>query len=233
MNHSVLEKLLEPQKHTTMAESVYLSIRQLLLTGKIPPGERVTLRGLAKALGTSSMPVREAITQLVNDGALEVLPNRMVRVFKPKLSEFQEIVKLRCCLEGFAAKEAVPKINEDSIQIIKSHVEKFYQLAHSESIDASAIIMANRVIHFELYASAEMPRLVKLIENLWTQIGSVFALSMDIAKRNVVDWEAFQHHERLVKGLKSGDADEVKAAVIDDILHASIFIQSVAELEEG
>src|SRR5690625_2715306 len=122
MNHSVLEKLLEPQKHTTMAESVYLSIRQLLLTGKIPPGERVTLRGLAKALGTSSMPVREAITQLVNDGALEVLPNRMVRVFKPKLSEFQEIVKLRCCLEGFAAKEADRK----STRLNSSHVAISY-----------------------------------------------------------------------------------------------------------
>ena len=52
-----------------MADKVYLDIKRLLLSGAIPPGEKVTLRGLAQGIGTSPMPVRDAVTRLVIEGA--------------------------------------------------------------------------------------------------------------------------------------------------------------------
>src|SRR5690606_31987233 len=124
-------------------DQVYADIKQLLLSGMIPPGQKVTLRGLAGALGTSPMPVRDAVARLVNEGALEMLPNRSLRVFKPRLSEFLEIVKLRCCLEGFAAYEAAANMTPARLRKIEDYARRYYKLAHQKKFDTQAIVEAN------------------------------------------------------------------------------------------
>ncbi|HLU00627.1 MAG TPA: GntR family transcriptional regulator [Burkholderiaceae bacterium] len=229
--NSVLEGLLPRQERTTMAETVYLDIKQLLLAGLIPPGEKVTLRGLAQALGTSPMPVRDAVARLVTEGAFEAMPNRGFRVFKPKLAEFREIVKLRCCLEGFAAEEAVVHLTDKEIKQIKAHARKFQRLANRRKVDTFAVVQANRELHFTLYEASAMPRLVSMIENVWTQIGSLFSLSMNIERRGVAEWESFQHHERLIAALIARDGEGARDAVVNDILDASAHIEAVANLK--
>jgi DNA-binding GntR family transcriptional regulator len=62
----------------TLADRVYDDIKSMLIQGTAAPGERLTLRGMAEALGTSPMPVRDAVSRLVAESALEILPNRTV-----------------------------------------------------------------------------------------------------------------------------------------------------------
>lgn len=231
MGNKTLEDLLSPQARKTLAESVYEDIKELLRYGRIPAGEKVTLRGLAKVLGTSPMPVREAVVRLVNEGALEMLPNRSLRVYKPKLNEFLEIVKIRCCLEGFAAYEATSKLTDEKIKEMENYAQKYAQLANASDGNTLEIIEANRLLHFTLYEASEMPRLIAMIENIWTQIGSLFALSMNNNERMISDWESLHHHESLINALRTRNAEEAKNAVVGDITDASIYIQSKAELE--
>ena len=69
MDNSILEGLLDKQERITVADQIYQKTRQLLMSGAVPPGEKVTLRGLAAVLNTSPMPVREA----VNNANFELL----------------------------------------------------------------------------------------------------------------------------------------------------------------
>ena len=71
------------------------------------PGQRFTLRGLAAAIGTSAMPVREAVTRLAAEQALEVLPNRAIRVPLMTRERFLELRTIRLQLECLAI-EAPP-----------------------------------------------------------------------------------------------------------------------------
>ncbi|PLC50624.1 GntR family transcriptional regulator [Pollutimonas subterranea] len=229
---SMLEGLLPRQERTTMADKVYLDIKRLLLSGSIPPGEKVTLRGLANVLGTSPMPVRDAVTRLVIEGALDMLPNRGLRVFKPKLRKFREIVKLRCCLEGFAAEEAVGHMDQQTITQIKGYVRKFDRLGRQKKLDMVAVIEANREIHFTLYAAAEMPMLETMIENIWTQIAPVFALSMSTKDRRSEKWESFDHHGQLLRALLARDGQAARDAVVADIRDAAAYIESIANLSD-
>src|SRR5690606_26080621 len=59
---------------------VYRELRNAIMSGAIMPGTTVTIRALAKALGTSQMPAREALRRLVAEHALEMLPNRTVKL---------------------------------------------------------------------------------------------------------------------------------------------------------
>ena len=71
-----LDGKMEKIVRQTLSDQVYGDLKELLQAGEMEPGQRFTLRGLAAAIGTSAMPVREAVTRLAAEQALEVLPAR-------------------------------------------------------------------------------------------------------------------------------------------------------------
>ena len=75
-----MESSLNTSDDAPLHENVYQEIRRNLMAGQFQPGEAVTLRGLAGKLGTSAMPVREALRRLVAERALDLGPNRTARV---------------------------------------------------------------------------------------------------------------------------------------------------------
>ncbi|MBN9548734.1 MAG: GntR family transcriptional regulator, partial [Alphaproteobacteria bacterium] len=64
---------------TSLSSQIYLRLRQELMSARLHPGDRLKIRDLAQQLGTSETPVREAIFQLVKDGALEMKPGYYIR----------------------------------------------------------------------------------------------------------------------------------------------------------
>src|SRR5277367_6911915 len=72
--------LVEPLDRQTLGERAYAQLADLLISGRLAPGEKLSLRASADVLGVSIMPVREAVSRLVADRALGVAPNRAVRV---------------------------------------------------------------------------------------------------------------------------------------------------------
>ena len=94
----------------TLGHRVYTELRDFLMVGGVKPGEKITLRQLTSAFGTSLMPVREAVQRLAAEGALEVLPNRAIRVPIATKAGVREILKVRLMLEGLAVEEAAARI---------------------------------------------------------------------------------------------------------------------------
>ena len=74
MTSAAILETLPVIERRTLGDAAYLHLRELLMSGRVAPGERLSLRSLAGALGVSMMPVREAVTRLVADHALEVRP---------------------------------------------------------------------------------------------------------------------------------------------------------------
>ena len=67
---------MRPVVHHTLSARVCQDLRELIISGQLQPGERLTLASMAAALGTSAIPVSEAINKLAADNALEVPPAR-------------------------------------------------------------------------------------------------------------------------------------------------------------
>src|SRR5258708_28602665 len=98
--------LVEPLDRQTLGERAYARLADLLISGRIAPGEKLSLRAAADVLGVSIMPVREAVSRLVADKALEVAANRAVRVPVMSSVQFRDLTKVRIAIEGHAAAEA-------------------------------------------------------------------------------------------------------------------------------
>lgn len=210
----------------TLADQVYGDLKELLLSGRAAPGERFTLRGLAGAIGTSAMPVREAVSRLVAENALEVLPNRAVRVPLMSRARFAELRLIRTSLEGLAAATAAREATAEEIAEVVRHERAFAAERDKKRPDGAAAMRHNKDLHFALYRAAHLPTLMGMIEGLWLQIGPVLNLDFRAGPERVRQGEAHLHHERLVAALKARDSDAARDALVADIWSAGDFILS-------
>src|SRR5262249_30500787 len=102
-----------PKTKATMQTLIYQELRRSLMAGAFMPGAKVTLRSVSEQIGTSVMPVREAINRLIAERALEVVGDRQVIVPVMTAEKFSEIVHWRVQLESAAARAACRHITSE------------------------------------------------------------------------------------------------------------------------
>src|SRR5882672_7423764 len=90
----------------TVQDRVYSVLRDQLMRGGFEPGQKLKIAELASALGTSEMPVREALNRLTAERAVEALPNRSVRVPALTKDSLQDPMETRFAVEGLAVARA-------------------------------------------------------------------------------------------------------------------------------
>ena len=154
---------------TSLRAQVYDSLREALTSGKFKPGQKVTFRAVAGTQGVSLTPVREALRRLVAEGAFEMQPNRSVRVPLMTRARVLELRDLRMAVEGLAAEKAAHLAT-------RAQVAKVRRVAHDIMVarsrgDSVLDRMKVREFHFSLYAIADQPALLRVIEGLWLQTG--------------------------------------------------------------
>jgi DNA-binding GntR family transcriptional regulator len=105
---------------TTLAHRAYEHIRGKLLHGNLPPGTRLGYRPLAKEIGISATPVREAMGKLAAEGLVEVLPELGAVVRTLDRDEAIEIYQMREALETYAAGWAAKQLRETDLKELRS-----------------------------------------------------------------------------------------------------------------
>jgi DNA-binding GntR family transcriptional regulator len=217
----------KPLLRATLGRQVFDHLRSLLIGGRLAPGERLSLRAIAEPLGVSMMPVREAVSRLVADGALEVLPNRAVRVPVMTLAQFRELTRLRVLIEGFAAAEAAVTITPRQLEALCVHEQAFRRESAGTQPNPARAVEENRRLHFALYTATGMPQLLAVIEGLWLRAGPVLNLDMREEPRRLKRGTAVRCHAALVQALRRRDPEAAREAVVADISAAA---QHIAEL---
>lgn len=221
---------LRPLARATLGQQVFDHLRLLLIGGRLAPGERLSLRAVAEALGVSMMPVREAVTRLVADGALEVLPNRAVRVPVMTLAQFRELTRIRIVIEGYAASEAAGIVTTEDAARMGQHEQAFRRACALPIPNPGRAVEENRKLHFALYTATRMPQLVSVIEGLWLRAGPVLNLDMRDEPRRLERGTAVRCHAALVVALRRRDPDAAREAVVADIRAAAQHIEEIGQL---
>ena len=217
-----------PIRRETLGERVYVTLRDRLAAGEIAPGEALSLRSLAQTLGVSMMPVRDAVTRLVADDALQVLPSRSVRVPEMTLAEFRDLTTVRLMVEGAAAERAALVRTKADLAAIDRQVEAFRGAATAP--DMPAAVRANRDLHFAVYAAAGLPPLTAIVEGLWLRIGPVLNYDMRSSPQRLANSGARDCHARLAAAVRASDPGAARRALTDDIEAAAAFIERTGRL---
>lgn len=145
-----------------MGQQVTEGIRDLILSGQLPPGSRIGQEDLALRFGTSRIPVREALKTLESDGLVILVPHSGARVAKLDLQECLEVYKIREHLEPLAVAESVGKLTDEQI----AELERLVVLIEkSEGVDE--FLKLDSEFHKACYQSSNMPRLIAIVDRLW------------------------------------------------------------------
>jgi DNA-binding GntR family transcriptional regulator len=163
----------------TAHNRVYLALKNELLSGRFRPGEVVTLRKLSDLLGTSEMPVREAVKRLTTERAFEVLPNRTTRIPLLTRPQVLEILEIRKLLEARAVEEAVDHISNRQLEHLVGMQAEMEKLTAAG--DADGFTALNKQFHFEIYALSGNQTLLDMIEALWMRMAPLIALGVQVA----------------------------------------------------
>lgn len=212
----------------TLAERVYAHLSDLLASGRVAPGERLSLRDLAEALGVSVMPVREAVSRLIADRALEVAPGRAVRVPVMTAPQWAELATIRAEVEGFAAATAALAHDAAALAEIEAAEAAFRAEALSPAPDAGRAVALNRDLHFAIYRAAGMGQLTDMIGALWLKAGPVLNLDLRAAPERLNEGQALRCHAEAA--LRRRDASAARAAIAEDICSAAAFILARGDL---
>ncbi|MGY6410382.1 MAG: GntR family transcriptional regulator [Alkalilacustris sp.] len=201
------------REDTTAQAQVHATLREALIAGYFQPGEEISLRRAAAALGTSVTPVREALRQIEADGGLEVFGgNRVLRVPILSEAELTEIRDIRTNLEGFAALQALGNIPPAQMRLIDNACALMHRAARAG--DADLYLENNWRFHSLIYRAANRPILMGVIEGMWLRVGPLIRLAVDAPDHLARSMEA---HDAALRALRAHDGAALRAAILRDI----------------
>lgn len=211
----------------SLADRVYEQLRAALMRTELEPHQRLKIRDLAARLGTSETPVREALFQLVRDGAIELKPRHYVRVRRLSLAEYLEIRDIRLKLEPLAAERALPHVDDATLE----HLDQTHRhlIAAEQRDDFREALQMNFAFHFGIYWRSGMPALIRLLENLWIQVGP---LLNDLYPHGRPQYAGAHQHEHVLAALRRRDSHDLREAIRQDLLEGGRnFVRHLSELE--
>ena len=201
---------------------VHTALRRSLMNGDFVPGQRLVVREVAEAYRTSAMPVREALRQLVSDGALFDHPNRGVIVPEASVEIISDVARVRCVVEGAAAEWAAATITEAELRHIEDINARMEQSAAGGN--AGDYLTLNREFHFAIYRAARSVVVQPVIERLWLRAGPWLNIMREEATLGL----GMDHHAEIVEALRQGNGQATRRALVADITGAADLMQRAA-----
>jgi DNA-binding GntR family transcriptional regulator len=191
--------------------SVYDELCWRMITGRITPGITLSTRGLAQELGVSQMPVREALSRLSAERAIEIRSKRRITVPEMTPARFDDLLRCRLLLEPEAARLALDHVGKTRLKLLRD-IDARMDTALKTG-DVNVYMEGNFNFHFELYRANGMSTLNQLIQTLWLQFGPYMRVVYGrFGTAQLVD----QHHVAL-EAIEVGDCAGLAQAIHRDI----------------
>jgi DNA-binding GntR family transcriptional regulator len=192
-----------------LAEEIRSRLRDEILAGRYEPGQRVTELEIAREMGTSQGPVREAFASLGQEGLLISLPHRGTFVATVSEAEARMAYAIRARIEPYAFELAIPKITPEVLRNLRTEIDQM--AAAADHRDLLAHMAADMRFHGRIYEVAG----TEVLAAAWGLIESTIRkFIMIAAPLYVADLHGVsEEHVALIRFLEAGDLEALRAAV--------------------
>jgi DNA-binding GntR family transcriptional regulator len=198
----------EMPARTQLWENVLVLLRQAIVSGELPPGTHLLETDLAKDLGVSRWPVRQAVARLEQEHLVVTYPNRGAYVIGFSIDHVREIYALRRLLELHAVKEAATRLTPAHLEQLRAFAHQMGESAGREDADAmSALDMEFHRLIFRVAGSERLRQMWELISAPARSLLIISAKSDQDLPRGIIS-----RHDTLINALATGDPVAVEAA---------------------
>jgi DNA-binding GntR family transcriptional regulator len=203
---------------TTAGSRAYESIRQLILDGRLGPGDRIIEEEMREICGTSRTPVREALRRLSSEGLIVFVPHQGAQVATISGEELEDVYRLRAMMESYAAERAAVRISRAQIDRLKMLADSMEEavLEEYEPINEK-FTPANAEFHqivLDAADSKRLPRIAPMLVEMPLVLRALASYSFEEKLRS-----ATQHHE-LIAAFEAGDSSWAAATMRGHVLGA-------------
>ncbi len=153
------------ERPPTAQQAVLAELRRAIIEGELAPGTQVVQDALAEKLGVSRVPIREALRILQGEGQISYAPHRGYFIAELNIEELLEIQRLRALLEPEAVTKAILALTDHDIEEMTSAYAEMEEAAATG--DIAGVNVAHTRFHFTLLTPCGMPRLIRILRQLW------------------------------------------------------------------
>ena len=203
----------EMNEYLPLRDVVFQTLRQAILRGELKPGERLMEVRLAKKLGVSRTPIREAIRKLELEGLVLMIPRRGAEVAEITEKSMRDVLEVRRALEVLAVSLSCDRISGEQIEALKEAAEEFDRSLTLDDVTRTA--EADVHFHDIIYRSTDNQRLIQLLSNLGEQM---YRYRVEYLKHREFHPQISREHKELISYLEvgqKGQAEEKIAVHID------------------
>ncbi len=190
-----------------LRDVVFNTLRKAILTGQLKPGDRLMEVHLAKRLGVSRTPIREAIHKLEQEGLVTMIPRRGAEVARITERSLQDVLEVRRALDALSVELACERITAEQIGELTKACEQFEQATHSG--DTAAVAKADVAYHDIIVKAAGNRRLQQLVNNLAEQMYRYrFVYLKDISQHEML----VKEHQEILQYIRKRDKEGASQA---------------------
>ncbi|MCY9784370.1 GntR family transcriptional regulator [Nocardiopsis sp. EMB25] len=186
-----------------LPEEVAAYVRELILSGKVRPGEFLRLEPIAEAVGVSNTPVREGLLALRSEGFVKLVPRRGFMVETFTAEDVHDIFWAQGKLAGELAARAAKRITPEEIARLEEILDDYEKAV--ESGDEERIGALGHAFHRQVNLAAHSHRLALILGSIVQHLPNRFYAAIEghvEATR--------QDHRKIIEALRSGDTREAR-----------------------
>jgi DNA-binding GntR family transcriptional regulator len=200
---------------TDLVGQVARVLTQAIVQGRLAPGAKVAEAAVARELGVSRAPVREAARLLERQGLLIASPRRGFFVRQFAIDDINEIYDLRLCVERHAAVSAARKLTSNGRDALRRQLDLVHEMADRD--DPARQVEEDFRFHRMICEAAANARLLRVFDDLASELRMVIGL---IGRRYDDPRAIARTHEPVLTAIEAGDADVIVARIDAHIGHA-------------
>ena len=213
--------------YTPLAASVADHLREAIISGRYKVGERIRQEAVAEEVGTSRIPVREALNRLQNEGLVTITSHVGARVARLDFDELDEAYLIRERLESLAISRSAPHLTNRQLKALEGLLSEMD--ASAEAKDLSLWVDLDRRFHLATYQAANLPRLLTMIEGLWNATQQYRRAYTGLPERLSI---AAAEHRLIMQALQRHDAEAAEQLSLMHIRRTRLTLGEHRELFE-
>src|SRR4051794_2838392 len=188
----------------TKSDVAYLRVRELILSGELAPGSVLNQATLARAIGISTTPLREALKRLKQQGLVELDAHRDARVAALDAEEARDLLEIRRSLDPLAASLAAERRTKQDVAEMRASLEGLEALPSNPTLEQ---LVAHRRFHSAIYRASHNALLVETLDGLWDTADRYRRHGLQVERSAEERAEKAREHTLLFEAIVEGDGE--------------------------
>lgn len=206
-----------------LAEKTYKSLKTMIYSRELEPGERLVERKLSRKLGVSRVPLRESLVRLESEGLVERVPNGPSRVIDFSQADVVEMYSMRLLLEPFATRLAASNHQRSLIQYLRRLCKSMTR--HSKAQAWTEMDRVDCEFHHAIVEASGHKMLLQAYENCHIQIGGMLSDFSHLVAGQPPETNTLQHLP-IIDAIEKRDPAQAEALAFD---HIKVSVDKIQE----